>query len=122
MQLKVAGPEPGALNIQDFFNWVSCSAVLALGSTCAAGVGVATSRLVLDQSSPSWDGSAAKFRLAGNHPCSNELDWTPLGVDDNVSHFTYDPRFYLDKRSALQSLEFDDNQAFGGTRWTRGTQ
>ena len=78
-QLNVAGQEPGALNIQDSPNWVSCSAVLASGSTCAAGLGVATSSLALDQSSPSLDGSAAKFSLGGNHAYSNELYWTPLG-------------------------------------------
>ena len=122
MQLNVVGQEPGALNIQDSPNWVSCSAVLASGSTCAAGLGVATSSLVLHQSSPSLDGSAAKFSLGGNHSYSNELYWTPLGGGDNVSHFTYDLWFYIDNGNAPQSLEFDVNQAFGGTRWTWGTQ
>jgi hypothetical protein len=79
MPLNVTGQEPGALSIQDSPNWVSCSAVLASGSTCAAGLGVATSSPVLDQLSPPLDGSAAKFSLGGNHPYSNELYWTPLG-------------------------------------------
>jgi hypothetical protein len=60
MQLNVVGQQPGVLNIQDSPQWVSCSAVLFSGSTCAAGLGVATSSLVLDQSSPSLDGSANK--------------------------------------------------------------
>jgi hypothetical protein len=39
-----------------------------------------------------------------------------------VSHFTYDLYFYIDDATAPQSLEFDVNQTFGGTRWTWGTQ
>ena len=39
-----------------------------------------------------------------------------------MSHFTYDLRFYIDQGDAPQSLEFDVNQAFGGTRWTWGSQ
>jgi hypothetical protein len=30
--------------------------------------------------------------------------------------------FYIDDGNAPQSLKFDVNQAFGGTRWTWGTQ
>jgi len=122
MQVNVIGQEPGALNIQDSPNWVSCSAVLASGTTCAAGLGVANSSLSLDQSTPSLDGSAAKFSLAGTQPYSNELYWAPLGGGDSVSHFSYDLWFYISDGQAPQSLEFDVNQAFGGTRWTWGTQ
>jgi len=121
MQLNVIGQEPGALNIQDHANWVSCSALIA-GSTCAAGLGVAASNLSLHQTTPSLDGSAAKFSLGGSTPYSNELYWTPLGGGDSVSHFTYDLYFYVSNGNAPQSLEFDVNQAFGGTRWTWGTQ
>jgi hypothetical protein len=121
MKLNVIGQEPGALNIQDHSDWVSCSAVIA-SATCAAGLGVAQSSLSLHQTSPSLDGSAAKFTLGGKHAYSNELYWTPLGGGDSVSHFTYDLWFYLSDGNAPQSLEFDVNQAFGGTRWTWGTQ
>ena len=122
-QLNVTSQEPGALNIQDSPNWVSCSAVLVSGATCAAGLGVAKSSLALHQMAPSLDGSAAKFSmLGGTKPYSNELYWIPLGGGDNVSHFTYDLWFYIDNGDAPQSLEFDVNQAFGGTRWTWGTQ
>jgi len=121
MQVNVTGQEPGALNLQDHPDWVSCSAVIA-GSTCAAGLGVATSNLSLHQSTPSLDGSAAKFSLAGTHSYSNELYWTPIGGGNSVSHFAYDLYFYIDNGNAPQSLEFDVNQAFGGTRWTWGTQ
>jgi hypothetical protein len=121
MQVNVTGQAPGALNLQDDTEWVSCSAVIA-GSTCAAGLGVATSSLSLHQTTPSLDGSAAKFSLGGNHAYSNELYWAPIGGGDSVSHFTYDLYFYIDNGNAPQSLEFDVNQAFGGTRWTWGTQ
>ncbi len=121
MNVNVAGQETGALNIQDRPNWVSCSAVIA-NSTCAAGLGVAESTLSLHQTAPSLDGSAAKFSLGGAHAYSNELYWIPLGGGDNVSHFTYDLWFYISDGNAPQSLEFDVNQAFGGTRWTWGTQ
>lgn len=122
-QLNVTGQGSGALNLQDSPNWVSCSAVLVSGVTCAAGLGVAKSSLTLHQQAPSLDGSAAKFSmLGGTHPYSNELYWTPIGGGNNVSHFTYDYWFYVDVGDAPQSLEFDVNQAFGGTRWTWGTQ
>lgn len=60
--------------------------------------------------------------MGGPHPYSNELYWYPLGGGSSVSHFTYDLYFYVDDGNAPQSLEFDVNQAFGGTRWTFGTQ
>jgi hypothetical protein len=106
MQVNVIGQEPGALNKQNDSDWVSCSALIA-GSTCAAGLGVAASNLTLHQSTPSLDGSAAEFTLGGG---------------DSISHFTYDLYFYVNNGNAPQSLEFVVNQAFGGTRWTWGTQ
>ncbi len=121
VQVTVVAQDAGATAIQNRTNWVSCSALIA-GSTCAAGLGVAQSTLSLDQSTPSLDGSAAKFSLAGKQPYSNELYWTPLGGGDSVSHFSYDLWFYIDNGDAPQSMEFDVNQAFGGTRWTWGTQ
>jgi hypothetical protein len=121
MQVNVVAQDVGATDIQDRTNWVSCSAVIA-GSTCAAGHGVAESTLSLDQATPSLDGSAAKFSLAGSHAYSNELYWTPLGGGSNVSHFSLDLWFYVDVGDAPQSLEFDVNQTFGGTRWTWGSQ
>jgi hypothetical protein len=121
MRVNVVGQGPGATNIQDHYDWVSCSAVIA-NSTCAAGLGVASSNLALHQTTPSLDGSAAKFSLGGSTPYSNELYWVPIGGGNSVSHFTYELYFYVDPGDAPQSLEFDVNQAFGGTRWTWGTQ
>lgn len=121
MPLNVVGQGPGATDIQDHYNWVSCSAVI-VNSTCAAGLGVATSSLSLHQLQPSLDGSAAKFSLGGKTAYSNELYWTPIGGGNSVSHFTYDLYFYIDNGNAPQSLEFDVNQTFNNTRWTWGTQ
>jgi hypothetical protein len=122
IQVNVAGQQPGLSDIQNLTNWQSCSAKLASGSTCAAGLGVAASSLTQHQSSPSLDGTAAKFSLGGPKGYSNELYWNPFGGGNSVSHFTLDLYFYVDVGNAPQALEFDVNQAFGGTRWTFGTE
>jgi len=121
-QVVVVSQGPGVSGIQNMSNWISCSAAFTSGATCAAGLGVAKSSLTRHQSTPSLDGSATKFSLAGNHAYSNELYWNPLGAGNSVSHFTYDLYFYIDDANAPQSLEFDVNQAFDNTRWTWGTQ
>ena len=122
MQVNVVGQLPGALNLQDSPQWTSCSAVIGPNTTCAAGLGVAVSTFDLHQQTPSLDGSAAKFTLAGKHAYSNELYWTPIGGGNQPTHFSYDLWFYIDHGDRPQSLEFDVNQAFGGSRWTWGTQ
>ena len=120
--VNVAMVMPGVSGIQNLTDWQSCSAALTTGLTCAAGLGTAESELIHGQSSPSLDGAAAEFTMAGAHAYSNELYWAPLGGGSSVSHFTYDLYFYVDNGDAPQSLEFDVNQAFGGTRWTWGSQ
>ena len=122
IQLNVTTQDPGVSNVQNLPDWQSCSAQLVTGLTCAAGLGTAVSSIQAHQSSPSLDGSALKFSLGGAHPYSNELYWNPIGGGNNVSHFTLDLWFYVDTGDAPQALEFDVNQAFGGTRWTWGTE
>lgn len=121
-KVNVVAQNAGVSNIQNLQGWLSCSAAIGDGSTCAAGLGDAVSQLLQFQSSPSLDGSSAKFTMGGAHPYSNELYWYPLGGGNNVSHFTYDLWFYVNVGNAPQSLEFDVNQAFNGTRWTWGSQ
>lgn len=121
MQVNVTSQAKGVSNIQSLPDWVSCSALI-VHTTCAAGLGNAVSTLTQNQSSPSLSGSSARFSMGGPHPYSNELYWSPFGGGSSVSHFSYDLYFYIDKGDAPQSLEFDVNQAFGGTRWTFGTQ
>jgi hypothetical protein len=120
--VNVAQQMPGVSGIQNLPGWLSCSAALQNGYTCAAGLGTAVSSLTQGQSSPSLDGTAAQFSMGGPKAYSNELYWYPLGGGSNVSHFSYDLWFYVDVGDAPQSLEFDVNQAFGGSRWTFGTQ
>lgn len=122
IQLNIENQEPGVPNIQNLPNWQSCGAQLETGLTCAAGLGVAASTITPDQSSPSLDGSSLKFSLAGSHAYSNELYWNPVGGGNSVSQFTLDLWFYVDNGDAPQALEFDVNQAFGGTRWTWGSE
>jgi hypothetical protein len=68
------------------------------------------------------DRSASRFSPRGKQAYSNDLCWNPLGGGNSVSHFSYDLWSYIDNGNAPQSLAFDVNQAFGGTRWTWGTQ
>ena len=75
---------PGVSSIQNLPGWQSCSAALANGFTCAAGLGTAASKLIQGQSSPSLDGSAAQFTIGGTHPYSNELYWYPVGGGSSV--------------------------------------
>lgn len=122
IKVNVAAQNAGVSNIQNLPGWLSCSAAIGNGATCASGLGDAVSQLIQGQSSPSLNGSSAEFTIAGSHPYSNELYWYPVGGGDNVSHFTYDLWFYVNVGNAPQSLEFDVNQAFNGTRWTWGSQ
>lgn len=66
VKVNVVAQDTGVTAIQNRANWTSCSALIA-GSTCAAGLGVAESTLTLHESTPSLDGSAAKFSLSGAH-------------------------------------------------------
>ena len=59
---------PGVSSIQNLPGWQSCSAALANGFTCAAGLGTAASKLIQGQSSPSLDGSAAEFTMGAPIP------------------------------------------------------
>lgn len=122
--MNVTGQGPGLSQIQNLPGWVNCSSVLVTGAVCAAGLGVAKSELVQNQTAPTINGgTSAKFALEGaTHPYSNALYWIPLGGGDNVKRFTYDLYFYIDKGDASQALEFDVNQTFGSTRWTWGSE
>lgn len=124
VDVNVTGQGPGISQIQNLPGWVNCSSVLVTGAVCAAGLGVAKSELVQNQTAPTiHGGTSAKFALEGaTHPYSNALYWIPLGGGDNVKHFVYDLYFYIDNSNASQALEFDVNQTFGTTRWTWGSE
>ncbi len=123
----LAAQTPVLTDQQNLPGWDSCSATFVRGTpragqVCAAGLGMAASSMAPGQSTPSLDGKAARFTLAGSHPYSNALWWKSLGGSTDLTHFTYDLWFFIDRPSASQALEFDVNQSFGGTRWTWGTE
>lgn len=105
-------------NIEQITAWDSC--------TVCAGAGgngpVATYSMVENQASPSMDGHAAKFTIAGTTPYSDVLWWKQLGAQNGASNFKYDVYFYLTTPQSAQALEFDMNQAIGTQRFIFGTQ
>jgi hypothetical protein len=118
-------------SIQNMPGWQSCGGLFPPGSgragqICAAGGGTPTSTLTQNVSSPSMDGSSAKFSMAPSSPdCPhycNMLYFNPIAGGNNVSHFVYDLYFYIDNPDAPQALEFDFNQTFGGQRWVWGSE
>lgn len=121
-------------SIQDMPGWQSCGALFPSGSgragqICAAGYGTPQSTMTENVSSPAMDGKSAQFSMGGPWAsCTsppaycNMLYFNPVAGGDNVSHFTYDLYFYVDKPTAPQALEFDINQTFGGNRWVWGSE
>jgi len=119
-------------SIQNMPGWQSCGALFPTGSgrdgqICAAGGGTPNSTMTQNISSPSMDGSSAKFSMApvSSNDCPhycNMLYFNPVAGGDNVSHFVYDLYFYVDNPNAPQALEFDVNQTFGGQRWVWGSE
>jgi len=128
VQVTVVPPQaPGVSDIQTLSGWETCSAVFPpdsprAGQICAAGLGTAQASMTEGVSSPSLDGQAAKFTIAGPTAYSNQLWYKSLGGGTNVTHFVYDLWFYIDNPTAAQALEFDVNQTFAGQRWTWGTE
>lgn len=108
--------------IEDKSNWQWCTATTSAGNDCASGLGTATSSKTDDQTSPSRDGSSAKFDIGGDTPYSNALWWRTLSPNSDATHFVYDLWFYVDHPEFAQALEFDVDQSFGGTRWVFGTE
>ncbi|HET9695525.1 MAG TPA: hypothetical protein VFP40_01580 [Terriglobales bacterium] len=125
--LTVSGTGGDITQIQAIPNWEPCSAKFPpghprAGQICAAGLGDAVSTMTENQSSPSLSGASAHFTMGGPTPYSNEL-WTKfLGGGTNLTHFTYDLYFMVDKPDLPQALEFDVNQAFNNQRWVFGTE
>lgn len=105
-------------NIESRTGWQSCTVCAgAGGSGPTAGFS-----LVQFQSSPSLDGSSAKFSIWGSTPYSDALWWNELGPDNSATNFQYDVNFYLTTPQYAQALEFDVNQSDGVTRFIFGTQ
>jgi len=121
LNLTVAdGPVRDLTGIEKMSGWQWCTKDLN-GNVCASGIGEATSWMAPYQTQPSLDGASSQF-FVGGMPYSNALWWKTLGGSSDVSHFQFDFWVYLTEPGSPQSLEFDMNQSFGGTRWVFGTQ
>jgi hypothetical protein len=105
-------------SIDQMTGWQSCS-------TCAGygGNGPVTGHTMAQkQSSPSMDGSSAKFSISGSTPYANALWWKQLGGKDSAHNFTYDFYYYVKSPTAPQALEFDVNQTVNGKWFVFGTE
>jgi hypothetical protein len=105
-------------DIDHMTGWEHCTKCAGSGGTGTT----ANYSMQQNVSSPSMDGRAVKFSLGGSTPFSNALWWKQLGADDSKHHFVYDTYFYLKNPGAVQSLEFDVNQALNGKKYIFGTQ
>jgi hypothetical protein len=126
--VNVTGPGNATISdIQNIADWEFCTARFApghprAGQICAAGLGDAQSTMTEGQKDPSLSGSSAHLTMGGSAAYSNAL-WTKfLGGSTNLTKFTYDLYFYIDKPDVAQALEFDVNQAFNNQRWVYGTE
>ncbi|HEV8524946.1 MAG TPA: hypothetical protein VGQ71_10640, partial [Terriglobales bacterium] len=83
------------------------------------------------QGNPSLSGDATKFDIWGQYPYSNVL-WNRHLIGDGsgrldvnnivtqVHHFKYDVWFYFTNAHAMEAIEFDINQFFGGKSFIWG--
>lgn len=123
-----ASPNPAAppnatqvSKIQSLPGWQFCTKKLN-GGVCASGAGNAVSAIHQHQTSPATDGDSSEFTISGPTGYSNALWWNSFPPNSNVTHFTYDLWFYVDRPQVSQALEFDVNQSFGGIRYTWGSE
>jgi hypothetical protein len=115
------GVPPNAITntqIEDMPGWENCTVCAGAGGNGT----VATFSMTQNQSSPSLDGSSAKFSIGGSTPYSDALWWKQLGGNNAVTNFKYDLDFYLTTPQFAQALEFDVNQSDGAHKFIFGTQ
>ncbi|HEX2331389.1 MAG TPA: hypothetical protein VHN74_21870 [Candidatus Angelobacter sp.] len=105
-------------SIQTMPGWQNCSVCAGINASGPA----ATYSMTQNQKSPSLSGHSAKFSISGKTPYSDALWWKQLGANNSVTHLKYDVDFYLTTPQYAQSLEFDNNQAIGHTKFIFGTQ
>ncbi len=95
-------------NIQALPGWQGCTKN-ANGGACASGIGNAAFSLRQGVNSPSMDGQAAQFSIAGPVGYSNALWWKDLPANNSFHNFTYDLYVFITQPNLPQSLEFDVN-------------
>jgi hypothetical protein len=108
--------------IEEMPGWSTCS-------SCAGANGsgpVASFSLKQGISVPSMDGKSIQFFLGGSTPYSNALYskklLTSASTASSKSHFIYDTYFYYKNASAVQGMEFNTSQYFGGKGFIFGVQ
>lgn len=105
-------------NIDQMSGWNSCDKCAGTNGDGPTLVHSLTQAI----SSPSRDGSSAKFSIYPTTAYANALWWKPLTPQSSARHFIYDVYFYLKSASAPQALEFDVNQAVNGNWYVFGTE
>ncbi len=102
-------------HMEDMSGWTGCTA-------CTGGGDKATYSMHQKQSSPSVDGSSARFSIGGEKPFSNALWWRTMSSDGTASHFVLDMYYYIDQPEHSQALEFAVNQSVGNEWYKFSTQ
>jgi hypothetical protein len=109
-------------NLDQLSGWTACSACAGVN-----GAGPSASySLWQGISSPSLDGKAIQMNLGGSTPYSNALYSKKLTLSSTTAsqyhHFIYDTYFYYKNAGALQALELNTSQYFGGKAFIFGIQ
>jgi hypothetical protein len=108
-------------NIDQMSGWSLCSACAG-----ANGTGPTATYSMWRVSSPSLDGSAAQLNLGGSTPYSNALYSKTLTYSSttatNLHHFIYDLYFYYKNAPAMQALELNTSEYYGGKAFIFGIQ
>src|SRR5262249_8626449 len=97
--------------------WQTCSRCAGAGGSGPATVHSLTQHI----SSPSLDGSSAKFSVGGSTAWANAYWWKQLS-GTSAGNFIYDVYFYLKTPSAAHALEFDLNQLVNSKHYIFGTE
>jgi hypothetical protein len=106
------------IDIDQMPGWENCT--VCAGANAAGPSAVYS--MAENLTSPSLDGKAAKFNLAGSTPYSDALWWKQLGGNNAIKNFTYDLNFYITNSAAPEALEFDVNQSNNVYKFIFGTQ
>jgi hypothetical protein len=108
-------------NIDQMSGWKICSACAGVN-----GAGPTASFSMQRVSSPSLDGSAVQLNLGGSTPYSDALYSKTLTFSSttatNSHHFIYDLYFYYKNATAMQALELNTSEYFGGKGFIFGIQ
>ena len=122
-------------NVQASGGWSGHGELPPGYSMCSSCSGLSWS-MAQNVGSPSMDGKATKYSIAGTHAYADVLwnnhligDGSSQGVSDsshtlvnNLHNFTYDAYFYGSNLALAENIEFDIGQFFNGMQFMFGTQ